>query len=583
MNFGATRIENRFPTPIETVRTPLMPERLPKPRLWPLLATMTAALFISLAAPSVGFAVTARHVMVAAEHELAAKAGLQILARGGNAIDAAAAASLAVGVTNPSSCGIGGGGFMLIYIARTGELYALDYRERAPAAARPSIYFRNGHPVDELTRVGPMAVAVPGEIAGLAAALERFGTMKFSDIAAPAIALAHNGFACGSHLAEEIARSQKALARDPELSKVFLHPDGTVRKAGETIVEADLARTFARMEDRPVENFYRAGVAQELAADLKARGGLITAADLAAYRPVWRKPLRHSYREYDVYTMPPPSSGGGMLLEMLAAMAPGNIGGLGINSPAYLARLIEILRQGFVDRAFYGDPDFVDVPIGFLLSPRHIDDLRERAFGHPTAPPAPVAHDHGTSHLCVVDAQGNVVSLTTTVNTAFGAKLMVPKLGVILNNEMDDFGLAPEVANVYGLRGADANAIAPGKRPLSSMTPTIILKNDRPVLAIGGSGGPTIISATLQVALAIMDFHLDPERAVTMPRIHEQASPDTVVVEAAMPKATIDALTRMGYHVRIVPMLGAVEAIQIAPGALHGTSDPRKGGTAVGY
>ena len=560
-----------------------MRERRSRLKLWPVFVTATAALFISLAAPSVGFAVTARHVMVAAEHELAAKAGLRILARGGNAIDAAAAASLAVGVTKPSSCGIGGGGFMLIYIARTGELYALDYRERAPAATRPSLYVRNGRPVDELTKTGPMAVAVPGEIAGLAAALERFGTMKFSDVAAPAIALAHNGFACGSHLAEEIARNQTALVHDPELSKVFLHRDGTARKAGETIIEADLARTLARLGDRPVENFYRGSVARELAGHLKAHGGLITAADLAAYRPVWRKPLHHSYRDYDVYSMPPPSSGGGMLLEMLAALAPGNIGGLGLNSPAYLARLIEILRQGFVDRTLYGDPDFVDVPIGFLLSPRHIDELRERAFGHRTAPPASAAHDHGTSHLCVVDQQGNVVSLTTTINTAFGAKLMVPKLGVILNNEMDDFGLAPEVANVYGLAGAEANAIAPGKRPLSSMTPTIILKKGRPILALGGSGGPAIISATLQVALAIMDFHLDPERAVTMPRIHEQASPDTVSVEAAMPKPTIDALTRMGYRVRIVPALGNVEAIQIVPGALHGASDPRKSGTAVGY
>jgi gamma-glutamyltranspeptidase/glutathione hydrolase len=310
---------------------------------------------------------------------------------------------------------------------------------------------------------------------------------------------------------------------------------------------------------------------------------LITIADLAAYRPVWRTALHHSYRDYDVYSMPPPSSGGAMLLEALAALSPGNIAGLGLDSPAYLARLIEILRQGFVDRAFFGDPDFVDVPIGLLLSPRHIGELRDRAFGRRIAPPTPIAHDHGTSHLCVVDAQGNVVSLTTTINTAFGAKLMVPKLGVILNNEMDDFGLAPEVANVYGLLGAAPNAIAPAKRPVSSMMPTIVLKKHKPILALGGSGGPTIISGTLQVALAILDSHLDPERAVRLPRIHEQASPDTVVVEASMPKATIAALTKMGYRVRIVPALGAVQAIEISPQLLRGASDPRKGGAAVGY
>ncbi len=554
-----------------------------RPKRWEIAALATLSLLISLVASSLTFAATARHAMVVAEQELAAKAGLQILARGGNAIDAAAAASLAVGLTNPSSCGIGGGGFMLIYLARTGELYALDYRERAAALANPKLYVRDGQPIDQRTRSGPMAVAVPGEIAGLQAALERFGTMKFSEVAAPAIALGRRGFPCGDHLAKEIARTQEALARDRGLSKVFLHRDGSALKAGETIVEADLARTLEGLGNRPVDNFYHGRGAREIAAFLKARGGLITIADLAAYRPVWRTPLHHSYRDYDVYSMPPPSSGGTTLLEMLAALAPGNSAGLGLDSPAYLARLIEILRQGFVDRAFFGDPDFVDVPIGLLLSPQHIDELRDRAFGHRPAPPTPTAHDHGTSQLCVVDAQGNVVSLTTTINTAFGAKLMVPKLGVILNNEMDDFGLAPELANVYGLRGSDPNAIAPSKRPVSSMSPTIVLRNHKPILALGGSGGPTIISGTLQVALAILDFHLAPERALAVPRIHEQASPDVVAIEASMPKATIAALTKMGYRLRIVPALGAVQAVEISPQLLRGAFDPRKGGAAVGY
>ncbi len=541
------------------------------------------SLLVSLVESSVGFAATARHAMVVAEQELAAKAGLQILARGGNAIDAAAAASLAVGLTNPSSCGIGGGGFMMIYWARTGELFALDYRERAAATADPKLYVRNGQPIDQRTRTGAMAVAVPGEIAGLDAALHRFGTMRFSEVAAPAIALGHNGFPCGAHLAEEIARNRESIARDPELAKVFLHRDGTAIKAGETIVEAALANTLEGLGNRPADNFYHGRIAREIADFLKQRGGLITIADLAAYKPVWRTPIHHSYRDYDVYSMPPPSSGGTMLLEMLAALTPGKIAGLGLDSPSYLARMIEILRQGFVDRSFFGDPDFVDVPVSLLLSPRHIGELRDRAFGHRPATTPPSAHDHGTSHLCVVDTHGNVVSLTTTINTGFGAKLMVPKLGIVLNNEMDDFGLAPELANVYGLRGSDPNAIAPEKRPISSMSPTIVLKKHKPVLAIGGSGGPTIISGTLEVALAILDFHLDPERAVAEPRIHEQASPATVVVEASMPKATIDALIKMGYQVRIVPALGAVQAIQIAPQLLRGAFDPRKGGAAVGF
>jgi len=557
------------------------PKLRPKP--WDIAVLATLALLISLLTPSVGFSASARHAMVVAEQELAAKAGLQILARGGNAIDAAVATSLAVGVTNPSSCGIGGGGFMLMYMARPDELYALDYRERAPATANPGLYVRDGQPIDQLTRTGPMAVAVPGEIYGLNLALHRFGTMKFSDVAAPAIALAGKGFSCGEHLAEEIQRNQPALARDPELKKVFLHPDRSPIKAGETIVEADLAHTLQTFDNRPVSHFYHGPVAREMVNYLKPLGGLISIADLESYKAIWRQPLHHSYRDYDVYSMPPPSSGGAMLLESLAALSPGNIAGLGLDSPAYLARLIEILRQGFVDRGLFGDPAFVDVPIGLLLSPQHISEMRDHAFGHRAKPPAPIAHDHGTSQLCVVDADGNVVSVTTTINTGFGAKLMVPKLGLILNNEMDDFGLSPELSNVYGLRGSDPNLIAPGKRPVSSMMPTIVFKNRKPVLALGGSGGPTIISGTLQVALAILDSHLSPERAVAMPRIHEQASPDVVVIEATMPKATIAALTKMGYRVKIVPALGAVQAIEISPQLLRGAFDPRKGGGAVGY
>ncbi|HTY55368.1 MAG TPA: gamma-glutamyltransferase [Candidatus Binataceae bacterium] len=521
--------------------------------------------------------------MVVAEQELAAKIGLQIMARGGNAVDAAVATSLAVGLTNPSSCGIGGGGFMLIYWARTNKVYALDYRERAGALATPGLYIRDGKPIDDRTRNGAMAVAVPGEINGLYNALHRFGTMQFSDVAAPTIALGRNGFPCGKHLADEIERTRYALAADPELKKVFLHSDGTPRKEGETIVEADLAHTLQTFDNHPISHFYHGPVARNLVNYLRPLGGVINIADLDDYKVYWREPLHHSYRGYDVYSMPPPSSGGATVLESLAALSPGNIAGLGLNSPAYLARLIEILRQGFADRALFGDPNFVDVPIGFLLSPQHISEMRARAFGKKSPPPAPVAQDHGTSQLCVVDEQGNVVSITTTINTPFGAKLMVPKLGIILNNEMDDFGLSPDIGNAYGLRGSNPNAIGPGKRPVSSMSPTIVLRDHHPVLTLGGSGGPTIISGTLQVALAILDAHLDPERAVKLPRIHEQGSPDTVAVEAAMPNATIRALMKMGYKVKIVPMLGAVQAIEISPQLLRGAFDPRKGGGAVGY
>ncbi len=543
---------------------------------------ISIALTLWLAAMRPALAVMGKQGMVAAEHPLAADAGVRILRSGGNAIDAAVAAALAVGVANPSSCGIGGGGFMLIYIAKTGRIYALDYREKAPRAVTATTYIRNGKPQENLLRNGPLAVGVPGELAGLNAALKRFGTMSFSRAAQPAIELARNGFPCGDHLAREIARTAAALARDDGLKAVFLHPDGTPRKTGETITESELGATLQSLGDEPVQSFYRGAIAAKITEFMKSRGGLIGSEDLAAYAPVWRTPLMRQYRGYSVYSMPPPSSGGGMLLEALEILEPGKTAALGLNSPPYLARLVETMRQIFIDRAtFYGDPDFVHVPIDFLLSPARIDAIRHKAFEVHPAPQAP--RDHGTSHLCVVDHAGNVVSLTTTINTPFGARMTVPHTGIILNDEMDDFALAPDVANVYGLRGASPNSIAPGKRPLSSMTPTIVLKDGVPVLTLGGSGGPTIVTATLQVLLNVLDFHLDPERAIRSPRIHDQYYPPVVLIEQAMPQTDRDALAAMGFRIRTLPMLGDEEAIQITGDGYDGAADPRKGGAAVGY
>ncbi len=525
----------------------------------------------------------AAKAMVVSESGPAAEAGLQILHQGGNAVDAAAAAALVAGVTNPASCGIGGGGFMLIYAARKGKVYALDYREMAPRAASADMYLHDGRADEGLARTGPLAVAVPGEIAGIDAALKRFGTMKFQQAAAPAIKLARGGFPAGAHLAAEIQRFAPALAADPGLREVFLKPDGSAPAAGETIREKTLATTLERLGNDPATKFYRGTAANEIASYLQKRGGILRAEDLADYEPVWREPLHRAYEGMEVYTMPPPSSGG-VMLEMLGMLEPGHLAGLGLNSSPYLARLIEVMRQGFIDRAEYADPVFVHVPLGLLFSPKHINEARGRALHHAGAPrPAAGAHDHGTSNLCVVDENGNVVVLTTTINLPFGAKLMEPKLGIILNDEMDDFAVAPGVPNVYRLAGATANSVAPGKRPLSSMTPVIVVRQDRPVLAVGGSGGPTIITGVLQVVLEVLDFHLDPERAVAEPRIHEQASPAVVLVEAAMPGRTRAALEKMGYRLKVTPALGAVSAITITPGKLAGAFDPRKGGAVAGY
>ena len=523
------------------------------------------------------------HGMVVSESEDAARAGVEILKQGGNAVDAAVATALAVGVTNPASCGIGGGGFMLIYMAKAKAFYALDYRETAPLQSRPDMYMRNGKPDEDLARNGILGVGVPGEIAGIGAALRRLGTMKFQQIAAPAEKLAGDGYVASPHLAKEIATLAPKLKNDPGLSQVFLKPDGSAPKAGDTIVAKNLAATLKSLGDDPVANFYHGQVANALVAYMQAHGGLITAADLANYRPDWRDPIHHRYADYDVYAMPPPSSGG-VVLEMLGALDSGHLAGLGVNSPPYLARLIEVLRQGFIDREQYADPSFVGIQIPNLLSDTHILELRERALHpkSPTPPPA-AAHDHGTSNLLVVDKDGNVVALTTTINTVFGAKVSVPALGIILNDEMDDFAVAPGVPNAYHLEGELANQVRPGKRPLSSMTPMIVTKKGKPVMTTGGSGGPTIVSGVLQVALNILAFHLDAASAVGEPRIHEQAAPDVVIVEEAMPAATRSALEQMGYKLKVVPELGAVGAITIEPANLRGAADPRKGGGAVGY
>ncbi len=553
--------------------------------MWKSRVSLLAALWLVLAAAGAAPAVIAKHAMVAAEHPLGADAGVRILKAGGNAVDAAVATGLAVCVANPSSCGIGGGGFMLIYMAQTGRIYALDFRETAPHAVTESTFMRNGKPDEALLRKGPLAVAVPGQVAGFEAALKRFGTMKFSQVAQPAIELARDGFPCGEHLAKEIARTAPLLTQDEGLKSVFLHPDGSPRKEGETITQPELAATLQAFDDHPVETFYHGELAARIADFVKGRGGVLSAEDLASYKSIWRAPLHRGYRGYQVYSMPPPSSGGGMLLEALEILEPGGTPGLGLNSPPYLARLIETMRQIFIDRAiFYGDPEFVRVPIDFLLSPQRIDGIRRKAFQiHPPAAVPEAPRDHGTSHLCVIDRQGNIVSLTTTINTAFGAKLTVPHTGIVLNNEMDDFALAPGIANVYGLRGSGPNSIAPGKRPLSSMTPTIVLKSGSPVLTAGGSGGPTIVTATLQVLLNVLDFHLDAERAIRSPRIHDQYYPAAVFVEDAMPVSVRDALAEMGFQIKAVPMLGDEEAIQITADGYVGAADPRKGGAAVGY
>jgi gamma-glutamyltranspeptidase/glutathione hydrolase len=522
-------------------------------------------------------AAAARVGAVASEHPFAAAAGVETLGAGGSVVDAALAAAAVVCVVHASSCGIGGGGFALVHTA-DGTDVALDYRERAPARATADRFRVDGKPDPTLTRRGGLAVAVPGEVAGFAALHRRFGRLPLSEVLRPAIRLAHDGFRLGDapHLAREIERSRDLLAADPGLRAIFL-ADGGVPGPDFRIVQPDLARTLAAVGARGEAAFYAGAVATAIAATVAERRGVLGAADLARYRVRWRRPLAGRFRGRRVVTFPPPGSGG-VLLEALGILSRDDLEALGWGSPIALHLLAGAMAQGFADRArWYGDPDFAPVPVPALLAAPRLAALRAGLRTTSVAAPrATLVVDHGTAHVSAVDGAGNAAAITTTINTSFGAGILVPGTGIVLNDEMDDFALAPDVPNVYGLTGAAANAIAPGKRPQSSMSPTIVLDGRRPELVVGGSGGPTIISAVLQVVLGVTAGGLSLRDAVEAPRIHDQALP-VLAVEAGIDPATRAVLERIGHRLTVIPAIGAVSAVGLArDGTAVAAGDPRK-------
>lgn len=546
-------------------------------RLTALFATLCA-----IAAPL--RAATSARGMVAAEHELAARAGAAILAEGGNAVDAAVAAAFVTGVVNPSSCGIGGGGFLLVHDGRRHELRVLDFRETAPAAATASMYVREGKPDPRLSLRGGLAVAVPGEVRGLARALADLGTLPLARVLAPAIEVAAGGFPVGSHLAAVLREGAQEIRLYPDLARIYLRPDGEPLGEGERLVQTDLAKTLSAIAERGPDAFYRGAIADRIAAAVRASGGILTAEDLRRYEVRERKPLAVGYRGLTVAGVPPPSSGGGVVLEILNVLAGFDL--RGAQTPQTLHRIAEAEKLAFADRAHdYGDPDFVPVPIAKLLSPGHADELRARIRPLASASERrtrPAVERGGTSHLSVMDARGGAAALTTTINTAFGSMVVVPGTGIVLNDEMDDFVTAPGAANVYGLVGSDANAVAPRKRPLSSMSPTIVLRGRKPLLALGASGGPRIISATVEVLLDVVDFGMTLDEAVAAPRIHHQWMPDRLFYEPSLASATVERLRSAGHEMRETAEIGAVQAVLAVPDGFVGVADPRKGGAAVG-
>jgi gamma-glutamyltranspeptidase/glutathione hydrolase len=538
--------------------------------------------------------VRARRAMVASSSSFASQVGVKILQEGGNAVDAAVAVGLALAVTFPVAGNIGGGGFMLIRMA-DGRTTAIDYRETAPARASRDMYLdANGNPIPEKSTLGYAAVGVPGTVAGFDLALRKYGRLKWAQVVAPARRLAQEGFPV-SYAFSRGLRIAERLEKFPDSRRIFRR-DGNYYAEGEVFRQPELAATLARLEKRGPREFYEGETARRIAAAMAANGGYITLDDLKNYRPVEREPLRGTYRGYEIITFPPPSSGGIVLLNVLNQLEGDNLAALGASSSEASHLLIEAMRRAFADRAtLMGDPDFVKVPVAELISKDYARTRRatidpQRATPSADIRPgldAPVSEASETTHFTVVDTEGNIVTNTYTLNGPYGSGVTVPGTGILLNNEMDDFAVKPGVPNYYQLVQGEANCIAPGKRPLSSMTPTIVLKEGRPWFAIGSPGGPTIISTVLQVVINIIDHKMNLQQAIDAPRLHHQWLPDVVMWEPyGMTADTRRALEAKGHRLDIVPRYnGDAEGIMIdETGIRLGASDPRNpDALAVGY
>jgi len=580
--------------------------RLPTASL-PILSFVLALLLGFAPAERVGAAARApaegRHGMVVTGQVDAARAGHEMLVRGGNAVDAAIAVSFALGVTDPYHSGIGGGAFILVRLA-SGEVVAVDARETAPAAATRDLFVREGV-AEHASRVGPLAVAVPGHVAGVALVLERHGTMSLAEVLEPAIRLAEEGFAIGPRHARAARYWQQrgGAERFPDTAAIQLPPAGEEIRAGWVLRQPDLAVTLRTLAREGPKAFYEGEIAEAIAGEMERRGGLVTRADLAAYAPKLREPIRGHYRGHEVLSFPPPSSGGIALVQILNVLSGFDLAALGAGASASLHRVAEAMKLAFVDRAAYlGDSDFVDVPVDALVSPAYADRLRARIsppwwrkapwhWGRERAirvsAPGLAAEDGGTMHLSVTDAAGNAVAITQTINLLYGSGITVRGTGILLNDEMDDFSVATNEPNAFGLVDTHgANAVAPGKRPLSSMTPTIVVRDGRVFMVSGSPGGPRIITTTLLTLLNVIDWGMDVQEAVAAPRFHHQWVPDRLLVERAFPADVIEALRARGHEVQISKRdWSSAQAIVIDPdtGVHYGGTDPRTDGAAMGY
>jgi gamma-glutamyltranspeptidase/glutathione hydrolase len=538
-------------------------------------------------------AVPAEHGMVVAQERLAAQIGADILRQGGNAVDAAVATGFALAVTYPRAGNIGGGGFMVIHSAERGQDIAIDYRETAPAAATRDMFLGpDGKPDPAKSRDSALGIGVPGTVAGLALALEKFGSGKFTlaEILKPAIVLARDGFVVADDTADTLSDMYRRMSRWQNSAKSFSKADGRPLREGDTLVQTDLAAALAAIAEQGPRGFYEGPVAEKLAKAVGDAGGIMTADDLKSYQAVLRAPVRGTYRGYDIVSMPLPSSGGTVLLETLNILEGFPLHDMKQGSATSLHLMIEAMKRAYADRARYlGDPAFVDAPTNMLIDKDYaarqragIDLMRATPWAE-AASAKPIREGSNTTHYSVVDARGNAVSNTYTLNFPYGVGLVAEGTGILLNNELDDFTAAPGAANAFGLVGFEANLPGPGKRPLSSMSPTIVLKDGKPMLVTGSPGGSRIISAVTQVIINSIDYNMNIAAAVAASRVHHQWQPDDVRAERGIPEQVLNELRDRGH--KVVDTLGQTSAnsIAVTPNGPFGAPDPRtRGAWAAG-
>ncbi|WBU56693.1 gamma-glutamyltransferase [Paracoccus sediminicola] len=539
--------------------------------------------------------VWAENGMVAAQERVAAEIGRDILEQGGNAIDAGVAVAFALAVTLPRAGNLGGGGFMLVHDAETGETHAIDYREMAPAGATRDMFLdAEGNADSDKSRFTGAAAGVPGTVAGMKLVLDEYGSMEWADVIAPAIRLAEEGIEVTPDLADSLEALKERLTRYPSAAEIFYKEGGELYRPGDTLVQADLADTLKTIAEQGPEGFYTGEVAEAIVSSVTEAGGFITTEDMANYEAVQREPIRGTYRGYEIVSMPPPSSGGIHLVQILNALEAYPIGALGANSAQTIHLMAEAMKLAYADRSeFLGDTDFVDVPIDILTSKDYAADMREKIdtnFATPSEQIAPADlapyESNETTHFSIIDKDGNAVSNTYTINFSYGSGLVAEGTGVLMNNEMDDFSAKPGVPNAYGLIGGDANAVEPGKRPLSSMTPTIVNKDGEVWLVTGSPGGARIITTVLQVIMNMIDHDMNVAEATASPRIHHQWLPDELRIEEGISIDTQRALQGMGQNISLQEVMGSTQSVMRDPesGYLLGASDPRRAGAAtVGY